>query len=104
MKGVARILIIYTVQTGDTLTEIADRYNVSRAELIEANQLNYPDRLVVGQALVIPGSSADTHTVLRGETLFLIAEKYGVTVDELMEANPEIAISISTPNLSIHAI
>ena len=91
MKGVARILIIYTVQTGDTLTEIADRYNVSRAELIEANQLNYPDRLVVGQALVIPGSSADTHTVLRGETLFLIAEKYGVTVDELMEANPEIA-------------
>lgn len=54
MKGVARILIIYTVQTGDTLTEIADRYNVSRAELIEANQLNYPDRLVVGQALVIP--------------------------------------------------
>lgn len=91
MKGVARILIIYTVQTGDTLTEIADRYNVSRAELIEANQLNYPDRLVVGQALVIPGNSADTHTVLRGETLFLIAEKYGVTVDELMEANPEIA-------------
>ena len=91
MKGVARILIIYTVQTGDTLTEIADRYNVSRAELIEANQLNYPDRLVVGQALVIPSSSADTHTVLRGETLFLIAEKYGVTVDELMEANPEIA-------------
>ncbi len=91
MKGVARILIIYTVQTGDTLTEIADRYNVSRAELIEANQLNYPDRLVVGQALVIPGSSADTHTVLRGESLFLIAEKYGVTVDELMEANPEIA-------------
>ena len=91
MKGVARILIIYTVQTGDTLTEIADRYNVSRTELIEANQLNYPDRLVVGQALVIPSSSADTHTVLRGETLFLIAEKYGVTVDELMEANPEIA-------------
>lgn len=91
MKGVARILIIYTVQTGDTLTEIAERYNVSRAELIEANQLNYPDRLVVGQALVIPGSSADTHTVLRGETLFLIAEKYGVTVDELMEVNPEIA-------------
>ena len=91
MKGVARILIIYTVQTGDPLNEIADRYNVSRAELIEANQLNYPDRLVVGQALVIPGSSADTHTVLRGETLFLIAEKYGVTVDELMEANPEIA-------------
>ena len=62
MKGVARILIIYTVQTGDTLTDIADRYNVSRAKLIEANQLNYPDRLVVGQALVIPGSSADTHT------------------------------------------
>ena len=49
MKGVARILIIYTVQTGDTLTDIADRYNVSRAKLIEANQLNYPDRLVAAR-------------------------------------------------------
>ena len=53
MKGVARILIIYTVQTGDTLTEIADRYNVSRAELIEANQLNYPDRLVAAVRIPI---------------------------------------------------
>ena len=91
MKGVTCILILYTVKAGDTLAEIADRYHVTPSALVEANQLNYPDRLVVGQALVIPTEDAGTHTVLRGETLFLIAERYGISVESLMEANPEIA-------------
>ena len=91
MKGVTCILILYTVKAGDTLAEIANRYHVTPSALVEANQLNYPDRLVVGQALVIPTEDAGTHTVLRGETLFLIAERYGISVESLMEANPEIA-------------
>lgn len=91
MKGVTCILILYTVKAGDTLAEIANRYHVTPSALVEANQLNYPDRLVVGQALVIPAEDAGTHTVLRGETLFLIAERYGISVESLMEANPEIA-------------
>ena len=91
MKGVICILILYTVKAGDTLAEIANRYHVTPSALVEANQLNYPDRLVVGQALVIPAEDAGTHTVLRGETLFLIAERYGISMESLMEANPEIA-------------
>ena len=84
-------LIIYTVQSGDTLSGIAARYGVSRETLIDANQLSYPNRLVVGQALVIPEVGGDLHTVARGETLFTIAEQYGTTVEEIMAANPSIA-------------
>ena len=83
-------MIIYVVKSGATLGRIAETYGVTTDALISANQLNYPDRLVVGQALVIPSEGTTTHIVARGETLFAIAEQHGVTFEELMEANPDI--------------
>lgn len=44
----------YTVQTGDTLGTIAQRYGLGLSELIQANQLASPDSLFVGQVLFIP--------------------------------------------------
>ena len=51
-KGVF-ILTIYVVQSGDTLGGIARRFGVTTRQLTEDNQLEYPDRLVPGQSLVI---------------------------------------------------
>jgi murein DD-endopeptidase MepM/ murein hydrolase activator NlpD len=45
------------VQSGDTLGEIAARFDVTVAEIVEANQLENPDSLEVGQVLVIPGGA-----------------------------------------------
>lgn len=44
----------YTVQQGDSLNDIARRFQVSSAELIQANDLVNPDLLYAGQVLVIP--------------------------------------------------
>ncbi len=44
----------HTVSPGETLTAIARRYGVSVAELVDANELPDPDKLSVGQPLVIP--------------------------------------------------
>jgi len=44
----------YTVQPGDTLGNIARQFNVDLALLIAANQLSNPDRIDVGQELIIP--------------------------------------------------
>lgn len=44
----------YVVQPNDTLGLIAQRFGVSLDKLIEANALPDPDRLEVGQVLVIP--------------------------------------------------
>jgi LysM repeat protein len=52
----------YVVQAGDSLSEIASRFNVSLAAIMEANDISNPDTLREGQELVIPGvgSSAET--------------------------------------------
>jgi LysM repeat protein len=45
----------YVVQPGDTLVTIAEEFGVTVQELIDANRLDNPDVLRVGQELIIPG-------------------------------------------------
>ncbi len=44
----------YTVQSGDTLFTIATRFNTTISAIQQANQLANPNRLDVGQVLIIP--------------------------------------------------
>lgn len=46
---------IYIVQSGDTLSLIASRFNVALEDLMNANAISNPDLLSAGQELVIPG-------------------------------------------------
>jgi LysM repeat protein len=45
----------YVVEPGDTLVAIAEEFGVTVQELIDANRLDNPDVLRVGQELIIPG-------------------------------------------------
>ena len=51
-----RVGALHTVQPGDSLIGIALRYGVGVWDLIEANGLDQPDRLIPGQWLFIPGA------------------------------------------------
>lgn len=80
----------YTVRSGDTLSQIAQRHGVSQRALLAANGLRDADTLRVGQRLRIPGRSADggtTHVVRSGESLSVIASRYGVSVRDLQRWN-----------------
>ncbi|MBI4926311.1 MAG: peptidoglycan DD-metalloendopeptidase family protein [Anaerolineae bacterium] len=46
---------IYIVQSGDILSIIAERFNVSLTELMEANNISDPNAIYEGQQLIIPG-------------------------------------------------
>ncbi|HPY36700.1 MAG TPA: LysM peptidoglycan-binding domain-containing protein, partial [Clostridia bacterium] len=70
---------IYVVQSGDSLVEIARRFNVSPAKIITDNGLENQNVLVVGQALIIQFPET-VHTVKQGETLTSIAAQYSTTV------------------------
>lgn len=80
-------MIIHTVMPGDTLYTIARRYGVEMERLIADNGLEYPDRLVVGQTLVVLFPQL-VHTVGEGESLFTIARAYGLTLNQLYRNNP----------------
>jgi len=55
-----------TVRSGDTIYEIARRYNVRALDLIDANDLTNRDRIYAGQTLRVPGAArAPTYAVAR---------------------------------------
>jgi len=86
-------LLIHTVKPGDSIYRISQMHGVPAETIIEANRLPNPERLVVGQAIVIPGDFFE-YTVRRGDSLYSIAQSFGIQPRALSEANP----GISNPN------
>jgi len=94
---------IYTVKNGDTLGHIAEKLNVSVANLRKANGLK-SDNLKIGQVLTIASRDKDTvpsaqekptqtitinyeYIVKKGDTLGEIADKHGIRTNDLKTAN-----------------
>lgn len=77
---------IYVVSPGDTLYHIANTYETTIDRLIAANELDAPDNLVVGQALVIP-IEGEFYIIQQGDSLYKIAEMFDISVEELARIN-----------------
>ena len=97
--------INYTVQSGNTLSQIALRYGTTVQELAQINNISNPNLIFPGEVLRIPTNStvpgqetrdlgSITYTVQRGNTLSQIAQAYGVTVAQIVQTN-----NIPNPNL-----
>lgn len=80
-------MIIHVVSRGESVYLISRYYGVPAAKTASDNGLSNPDRLVVGQALVIMDPPS-THTVVAGESLYSIAYSHGLTLAHLLRANP----------------
>ncbi len=78
---------IHTVKPGDTIFKIARKYSTSPMKIIENNELQNPDRLTVGQKLLILIPTR-TYNVRGSDTLRRIADRFGVKYDSLLALNP----------------
>lgn len=65
----------YTVQQGDTLSSIAQKYGVSVETIQWANNMTGAN-LSIGQKLKIPPVTGIVHKVREGETIYSIAKRY----------------------------
>jgi LysM repeat protein/lysozyme family protein len=80
---------LYRVQSGDTLSEIAKRYNVTQDFLRSSNPGLNPQKLSIGQTIRLP-VQPDFHMVTKGDTFQTIAHERGVTVKQIVDANPHV--------------
>lgn len=101
----------YTVKSGETISEIADRFGTSTERLIQLNGISNPNLVVAGTRLAIPGRpsssaaprstaaprNAKEHVVRSGENLSTIADSYGLPVERLVAINkiddPDLVVS-----------
>ncbi|WP_395344205.1 LysM peptidoglycan-binding domain-containing protein [Ningiella sp. W23] len=84
----------HTVQSGDTLWDIAGLHKVSVNDLARWNRMSTRDTLKLGKKLTVyqKGSSTDsrrsvTYSVRRGDSLSLIASKFQVKVNDILRWN-----------------
>jgi len=103
--------LIHIVGRGETIYSLSRFYGVTAGELMRANGITDPSRLMTGARLVIPvdtssstpsASASNTQTPLepevrqqalidyravRGDTLYGIARTHGITLQNLLEMN-----------------
>ena len=87
----------YIVVKGDSLYQIAKKFNTTVETLKSLNNLT-SNTLSIGQKLIIPASKEDytIYKVVKGDSLYQIAQKYNTSVDEIKKLN-----NLSNNTLSI---
>ncbi|MGD9568907.1 MAG: LysM peptidoglycan-binding domain-containing protein [Sedimentibacter sp.] len=79
-------MFIHVVQSGDVLWKIADYYKVDINSIIEANYLPEPNKLLVGQSLIIP-TDDNLYTVRAGDTIWKIAKSNNIPIPDIIKEN-----------------
>lgn len=93
-------VITYKVQKGDTLSNIAEKFGISKDSIKWENDLSGED-LSIDQELKILPVSGIAHKVLPGDTVYTIAKKYNTDAQKIADfpfnefADPETFALIS---------
>ncbi|MDD5098431.1 MAG: LysM peptidoglycan-binding domain-containing protein [Candidatus Pacebacteria bacterium] len=81
-----KYIIKHTVAKGESLSGIAEKYNISVETILLANEL-VSNNIQPGQELLILPINGILHMVEKGETIDTIAKKYSANKDEVIEYN-----------------
>lgn len=78
---------VYVVRSGDTISEIAEMFEVSVNTILWANDLTRKSKIKEGDVLFILPISGIEHTVAKGQTLKSIAKKYDADIEDIASFN-----------------
>lgn len=82
-----KVITEYIVEAGDTLSSLAEEFNVSVDTLLWANNLSKGQVLKVGQRLIVPPISGVVHHVKDKDTISSIAKTYKANSEEIIAFN-----------------
>ena len=78
---------IYIVTKGDTLYNIAKKFQTTWQELMRMNNLT-STLLRIGKQLIVPGNAEEIHYYVENDdTLYSIANKFNVNQNRIKELN-----------------
>jgi len=80
-------IIEHTVQSGDSISTIAQQYGVSTNTILWENNLTWLSTIKPDQKLTVLPTSGLSHTVKSGDTVSAIAKKYQAEADDIIVFN-----------------
>lgn len=96
--NVSKDIINYKIKSGDTLSQIALKYNTTVSSIVSLNNIKNPNVIYIGDVIKImknnTSSNVSYYEVRRGNTLWGIARLYNTSVANLVRLN-----GIKNPNL-----
>lgn len=98
---IGKNLIAYSVEVGDTLTSISNKYNVNYYEVARMNNIKNPNLILPKQILIIKQVKEYRYTIKKGDTLSKISLKLNVNIQHLIDVNNISNINLIFPNTVI---
>lgn len=83
----SKLITTYTVKSGDTISEIAEKFKISGNTIRFANDLSAKSILKEGDELVILPVNGVEYTIKKGDTVSGIALKFKVSQADILEYN-----------------
>ena len=83
----------YTINSGDTIYEIARKYNMNPDLLSILNGLDSNDYIYPNQEILIPKNNYSYYVTKEGDTLKTVSDKFEISENELLDENETIYLS-----------
>ncbi len=81
---------IYTVEKGDNLYNIANKYNISLKDLLDINGLDKDNYIYPGQEIMVPKDNVKVIITSNEETINSASKRLGLNNEELLYQNDNI--------------
>ena len=80
----------YTIESGDSLYKIAQKYNINPTLLANLNGLNMDDYIYPNQEIMIPKSGYSYYITAEGDTINTVADMFNISKENLLNQNDTI--------------